>query len=316
MAHHRALVSVSTAAVAAGIVLGAALPAAATPPDIVVEDGTLTVTGTDQGEQIGLRVLATDPTVLRVGVNGIERLVPIGSFARIVVAGLGGNDIIGIDYGTQVQPPTVVDAGRGDDQVFGGSGAELLLGGEDDDRIDGNRGADRIRLGSGDDVAELDPDAGADLIEAGDGVDLLFAQGTDGADRFGAGAAGDRLRFAAAEAAEVERVIANAGGGADAVRVGDLTGTGVDLFEVDLGADDRGPGDGADDVISIAGTEAADLVDIDGAPLTVIDVQGLPARYGITSPDPADRLVVDTLAGDDQVDTNGLTPGLITLEVL
>lgn len=90
--------SVAVAVVAGGIFVSMAGPAsAAEHPSIEIVNGTLVVTGTAQGEQIGLQVPATDLSVLRVNVNNAVRVVQRSAFDRILVNGLAGNDIIGVE---------------------------------------------------------------------------------------------------------------------------------------------------------------------------------------------------------------------------
>ncbi len=78
-------------------------------------------------------------------------------------------------------------------------------------------------------------------------------------------------------------------------------------------------GDGsADRMATIAGTEGDDDVAITGKKVFsgALTVTGLPIRLGISHAELAlDHLVIDTLGGDDSVDTSGLAPDVIGLEV-
>src|SRR5204862_4425702 len=101
-------------------------------------------------------------------------------------------------------------------------------------------GNDAALLGAGDDTFVWDPGDGSDTIEGGDGIDTMRFNGASIAEQVDLSANGNRLRFFRTQAnitmdtAGVERVDFNALGGADAVRVGDLTGTDVGSVNLDL----------------------------------------------------------------------------------
>src|SRR3954447_4065307 len=84
-----------------------------------------------------------------------------------------------------VLAPAAVDAGAGDDWVWGGVGADRIDGGDGDDVLIGMGGADTLLGGRGDDFLEdtfpsqvpdtLDCGPGFDRLRADPGVDLLLA---------------------------------------------------------------------------------------------------------------------------------------------
>lgn len=76
--------------------------------------------------------------------------------------------------------PQTVNAGNGDDIVFGGSQGGAENGDAGNDFIAGGSGADVISGGAGDDI--LSGGAGADILTGGDGRDIL--SGGAGADTF------------------------------------------------------------------------------------------------------------------------------------
>jgi hypothetical protein len=86
-----------------------------------------------------------------------------GTNSRDVIRGLGGDDRIDANPGDRYKPyygyddADDVDAGPGDDVVFGERLDDNLRGGPGNDRLDGGTGSDR-----------LDGGAGNDTIEAGD----------------------------------------------------------------------------------------------------------------------------------------------------
>ena len=112
---------------------------------------------------------------------------------------------------------------------------------------------------------------------------------------------------------DVEIVDFNALGGADAITVNDLTGTDVTRTNLDLaGALGGDAGDGAIDSVVVNGTNGDDAISIDGNGAGA-DVTGLATAVSLTHADATDTLSVNTLAGVDDVDANGVAG---VLEVL
>jgi Ca2+-binding RTX toxin-like protein len=235
------------------------------------------------------------------------------------VAGLGGADSIsaaGLAAGTI---SATLDGGAGDDRISGGPGVETLLGGDGNDSIDGNAGNDIADLGAGDDTFVWDPGDGSDTVEGGDGNDTMVFNGAAASEQVTVSANGDRLTFfrnpgtVTMDTHGVENVDFNALGGADAVTVDDLTGTGVTNVRVDLAGTLGGSaGDGAADRVVVDGTNGDDQISVGGD----VDVTGLAAIVTVLHAEAAnDRLEIDTLAGSDTVDASKLTAGAIQLLV-
>ena len=108
----------------------------------------------------------------------------------------------------------------------------------------------------------------------------------------------------------LEQVDLDALGGADAVTVDDLTGTGLGKLNVDLGA-----GDGQADHVTVNGTNGADAIKVAGGSGSAT-VAGLATAVSVKDAEPAnDALTVDSLAGADAVDASGLAANAIKLEV-
>jgi hypothetical protein len=321
----RGLSKAAVAALTTGVALGLAGPAAAAEPtgSVQIDTRQLIVTGTNQADQIALRVPVADPTVLEVdfGNDGTaDGTVKLADFGQLQVNSLGGNDNIRIDFGSQVQPFTVVDTAAGDDVVAGGSGNELFRTGSGDDFVDGNRGADTALLGDGYDGFAWDPGDGSDVIEGGRGTDRMLFNGSNGAENFAATANGSRLRFTrdlgaiVMDTDDVERVVLNALGGADSTTIDDLSSTDVRTVEVDLSGPSGG-GDDAIDSVTVNGTAGKDFVRVSGSG-GIVNVNGLSPKVKITHAEPADQLTVDTRAGNDTVDSHKLAPGTIGLTVI
>jgi hypothetical protein len=117
------------------------------------------------------------------------------------------------------------------------------------------------------------------------------------------------------DTAGVETVDFNALGGADLVTVDDLSGTDVNAVDIDLAGTLGGTtGDGQPDHVVVNGTNGDDLVNIRGA-AGGVRVGGLAAKTELLNAEPGDRLDINTLAGQDSVDSGGLAAGTIQLFV-
>jgi len=238
------------------------------------------------------------------------------------VHGLGGDDAISATTLAAQTIALTLDGGAGDDTLAGGQGIETLIGGDGNDTGDGNGGNDAALLGSGDDTFVWDPGDGSDTIEGGDGVDTMVFNGAAVAEQVELSANGKRLRFFRTQAnitmdtAGVETVDFNALGGADLVTVDDLSGTDVNAVNVDLaGALGGAAGDGQPDRVVLNATNGDDSVNVNGD-AGGVHVKGLAPAVEILHPEAAnDRLEINTLAGTDEVASNGLAAGAIQLFV-
>jgi Ca2+-binding RTX toxin-like protein len=293
-----------------------------------LKHGVLTIKGTRASDKITLRLKASDPGVLEVDVG--DDSVPDFSFSRasmtrIAVNAGRGNDAIRVDDTNGAFTdviPTTIDGGAGNDTIAGGKGAETLLGGSGNDTIDGNGGNDAARLGAGDDTFVWDPGDGSDTIEGQAGADTMRFNGANGVEHVTLSANGKRLKFfrdagnITMDTAGVERVDFNALGGADVVTVNDLTGTDVTSVNVDLAGTLGGvAGDGQPDRVVVDGTNGDDSINVNGDSAAVKE-SGLAATVETLHAEGAnDSLEVNTLAGRDTVDSNGLAAGSLKLLV-
>jgi Ca2+-binding RTX toxin-like protein len=320
-------VAVSVAiAVAAGI--GAAQAHAASSVRAKLEHGALRITGGDASDKIALRLSAASSEVLEVDVGddgSAEFSFERADITQIVVNGGDGDDLVRFDEtsgAVNAGIATTLRGGEGDDTLSGGSGAETLRGGDGSDSIDGNRGADVGILGADDDLFVWDPGDGSDIVEGQDGHDTMLFNGAAGPAQFALSSNGDRLRFfrtqgaITMDTAGVERVDVTALGGADTVTVNDLTATDVSDVNVDLAETLGGiAGDGQPDRVVVNGTGVDDTIDVKGD-AGGVQVTGLAATVGIRHSEAVnDRLEVNTLAGTDSVEFDGLAAGTIQLLV-
>lgn len=293
-----------------------------------LKHGVLTIEGTDANDKIALRLKAGEPGILQVDVGddgSADFNFEHQKIAKIAVNAGAGDDLVRIDEGNGVftdRIPTTIDGGGGNDTIAGGSGAETLLGGDGNDSIDDNGGNDTAFVGAGDDTFVWDPGDGSDTVEGQDGADRMLFNGANAAEHIDLSANGNRLKFfrdvgnITMDTAGVERVDCNALGGADVVTVNDLSGTDVNIVNVDLtGALGGVTGDGQADRIVVNATNRDDAIDASGD-ANVVKVSGLAPTIEILHAEVAnDQLEINTLAGTDTVETIGLTAGAIPLFV-
>jgi Ca2+-binding RTX toxin-like protein len=247
-----------------------------------------------------------------VNVTGTE-----GASDALAVYGGAGNDGLDASLVAAGVVKLTLDGGAGDDQVFGSQGADTLAGGDGNDFVVGNGGDDAVDLGAGDDKFQWQPGDGSDTVEGGDGRDLLLFFGSDLAERFDVSANGTRVRFTrdvggvTMDLNGVENFELRALGGADTVNVGDLTGTDLTRFDVDL----RGPGgapDGVPDAVTVTATNGADDFAVQGN-VGGVRVFGLHTEVNIFSQEATDRLTINGGGGDDTISAAGLSAGAIQL---
>ncbi|HYE19509.1 MAG TPA: hypothetical protein VEA69_13745 [Tepidisphaeraceae bacterium] len=155
----------------------------AAPITAAVSNGVLRITGSASAETIRLVREGS-----RIRVTGVAGSFAAGSFSRIEIAGLGGNDTI--DSSTATVPVTI-DAGAGNDFVLGGAANDTIFGGDGHDTLFGGNGGDSLSGGNGDDYLNAGP--GADTVLGGAGNDQVLA--TDAAaDVIDLGPGFDRFR--------------------------------------------------------------------------------------------------------------------------
>jgi Ca2+-binding RTX toxin-like protein len=316
-----------SAALAAGAVAATAAHAQASPHggpppfQAKVQHGTLVVRGTQRDDTLALRLAPGRPDLIEIDARGdgtADATVQRSRVGAIVVQARGGDDAVRIDDAagsfTDVIP-TIVDGGRGDDQLLGGAGAERFVGGAGNDLVDGGRGADVAYLGGGDDTFRWDPGEGSDTVEGQDGQDTMQFNGANIAEQFDVSANGSRVRFfrnvgtITMDLAGVERIDTAALGGVDTLTQHDVTGTDLVTDHVDLGAQPGASGDGATDVVVVEGTTGDDVIGVAGD-ATGATVSGLAADVTVTGAAAAeDGLIVSALAGDDVVVGSGLAAG-------
>lgn len=292
--------------------------------DARIAADVLTIKGTHGDDELVLGLKAGDANVLEIDVNG-DRTADASfdrtQFAAIKINARNGNDLVRIDEGNgPIDEPTSIRGGNGDDVILGGSAIEAIYGGNGDDFIDGNRASDVAFMGAGNDTFRWDPGDASDIVEGEDGRDSLLFNGANGGETVDLSADGERFTFfrnpgnITMDVNGVETSVFNALGGTDTITVKDLTGT--DVTQVDLNLDSglgSGAGDGLADQVTVVGTAGNDSIAVTGSAGSV-ELTGLAATVRIVAAEFADRLDINTDAGDT-VDASGLAAGVIQLAI-
>ncbi len=332
-----AAAAAATAIVASATLVGG--PAQATPAQAgaVVVNDVLTISGTNAADQIIVDFSSLDSVVVDLGDSFGTRRFASGSFhSASVDLRAGDDDFRTITGGTLADVPMTVVTGNGNDSATtgaasdvldGGNGEDLLLGGAGTDHVIGGNGADFVNggigtdvevLGNGDDTAAWNPGEGNDTIVGGLGRDTLAFNGSNGDEQMSLSANGESAVFLRnlanirMDLDGVERLDLATFGGVDTVTVGDLSGTDVTQAEIDLAAT-TGAADAKGDTVQVNGTDQADRVDVtaDG---DAVEVTGLAAQTSVTGGDPTDRLLIDTLGGDDRVTVSDAARTLLDIQ--
>lgn len=228
---------------------------------------------------------------------------------RLILNGLGGDDVI---------DATSLEAGAIQLTMNGGLGDDVFLGSEGDDLINGGDGNDLALMGAGDDTFVWNPGDDNDTLEGQPGFDTMLFNGANVAENITISDNGGRALFFRDVASvlmdlnDVEKIQFNALGGADTIVVNDLSGTDVTELFINLAASGGG-GDGQADTVILNATSADDVVLVVGDS-GAVRVLGLDYVINIVGFESAlDRLVINTLGGDDVIEASGVLAGAIQL---
>ena len=268
---------------------------------VVVEDS-------DEGSQTSVSTFGGRVSVLAGVWTTIAGAEPTD---RLRVDGNGGEDILSAS--TDAMRLTL-DGGDGDNVILGGPGDDVLIGGDDFDDVKGGRGEDVAYLGGDFDRFSWAPGDGSDRVDGGASRDSMFFAGSADAETFEleGGRFTRDVGSIVMDLDDVEVIDAVAGAGADTFRIGRS-----DVSELNASL---APGGGAGDPdrVEIEGTEGRDTVTVTGRKVVFgsVTVTGLPVKLGISFAQAAfDTLAIDTLGGDDSVDSSGLEPDVIGLAI-
>ncbi|MBE2320962.1 hypothetical protein DVA67_033705 [Solirubrobacter sp. CPCC 204708] len=311
--------------------------------------GIVRIAGTDASDVLSVGDLsATDTFQVAAALGaGADRITIAGGEDDDQIS-IGAFGVLGPTYvtfeGAEVADRLVVDGAAGDDIVSasvatmtltlaGGSGDNTLLGGPGDDTLLGGDGFDDVRGGAGHDVAKLGGNFdrfswrsgdGSDVVDGGESRDSLFFEGSNASEASVLKADGRALRLTHSTGSTVmaltnlEEVDAVLGGGADTFSVGDLRRTPTQLVDVSLAPlPITAGGDGQPDRVTVDATPDHDALTLTGQIVVAgtATLTGLAHTVNVSHAEAADTLAIDTLAGQDTVDTSGLQAGTIGVQV-
>jgi Ca2+-binding RTX toxin-like protein len=305
---------------------------------LTVSDGTSTENDIVITYEAGI-----DRTFVVVTDNGVDILegdVPTNTVKSITVAVAGGNDAVNLSlvaaeqYMLLYQSP-VVDAGEGDDLIFGSTLADLLYGVGGDDTIRGLEGGDHLYGGEGHDQLYGDDstndahatgddflygESGDDLLSGNDGADTLLGfggndtlLGGDGNDQIYGNDGNDIVTWNAGDDSDTVEGLT----GSDSLIVNglhesdfiDISGNGerVRLFLAIESSTMNLNDVETISFISMGGSDTVTVNDLSGTDTTTINVNLAEPEL---HPDPShlpDRISVRGTAGDDAVTISGST---------
>lgn len=147
-------------------------------------DGSLTVTNEDSGASYSITRDEAERGVVLRGIGGDDRFTIDESVTHdLSIFGGAGNDSL---LGQNAQVELLLSGGSGNDVLRGGDGMDILNGGAGDDylhggdgndQVNGQNGDDRVSGGAGHDyVSGAD---GADSVDGGLGSDAIYADASD-----------------------------------------------------------------------------------------------------------------------------------------
>ncbi len=268
--------------------------------------------GTDQVEVNGgdntenFRATANGARVRFDRINPAPFSVDIGTSERLQLDAAGGDDRFDTSGSLATLISVVVEGGTGNDDLRGSDGNDIFVGEDGNDFVDGENGDDVAFLGAGADTFQWDPGDDNDIIEGQDGLDTMLFNGSNASEQIEVLANGGRVLFTrdianvVMDLNDLEKVAFNAFGGADRVRVRDLSGTDVTDVTTDLAL--AGAPDATADTVTVDGTNGDDVIEVTGSSASQ-QVTGLDTRVTVLRADPApiDRVTIAGNNGGDVV---------------
>lgn len=265
-------------------------------------------------DTVTIKATAGDDNVTVATSGG--KIVATGLAAQASIANAGKTDHLLIDggEGEDVIDASLLAAGKIAFTMNGGLDADTLKGGAGNDTVNGGAGDDTAHLGAGDDLFVWNFADGKDTVEGGAGTDTLQFNSFDGGEivTIGPDGGGGVKLFATSFGNgpvlnDVERIQFNALEGDDLISLDNVTGTDLTQVVIDLGV--GGVGDGALDMVAVAGTSGNDKITValSGGAVTVT---GLTAKVTIMHAETDDVLVVTSFGGNDTINAGTLPSGI------
>jgi hypothetical protein len=253
----------------------------------------------------------------------------------VTISGGAGGDFIGAlghigEFGDADASTTINGNGGNDSLLAATPGRITVRGGAGDDFVDGGGagvGHEAVLLGDGNDrfVSSLNTFVGArsDTVSGGAGQDRLEIDGTFATEGVSLSASAGHLvlihelrdRIDSDDVEDVTWVGFGGNDGGDSVAVNNLSGTDVTSFTANFTdpLDNAGPNN-SDDQLTVRGTAGVDDITVSGSgkDITVAGLTPTVTAVNLATPD---VLRIDTLDGQDTVDSSGLSRGLVVLQV-
>jgi Ca2+-binding RTX toxin-like protein len=312
---------VVSAIVAATLGLGADQAAAAYTAK--VENGTLSLRGNGASDTLALHVRVGEPDVLEadVGFDGtIDFSFDRSTFTAVDVLAAGGDDTVRILSQSNGFPDevTTIDGGSGADTLIGNVGDQTLIGGSGDDAVTGGDGDDTARLGSGTDRFTWNPGDDNDVVDGEGGDDVLDFNGSNAGETYDISPDGARVRLLRDVASivmdlDIETIDLDTFGGTDTIAAGNVAGTGLEDYDIDLNGN-NGLGDQQADSVIVGATPESDDLTVT-TPGAGVAVSGLAATVRVTGGEAHDEVNVGTGEGDDTVTSSIETAGAALVDV-
>ena len=145
-------------------------------PGVTLTDGQLQICGDTGDNKVFIRELASNQIEVSTDFLLTPQTFDLADVEEIQIETGAGDDLVNLSALTSLG--ATVDAGEGNDRVFGSAGNDLIAGGDGNDVLLGNAGHDEIHGGQGDDT--IFGSAGNDQLQGDSGADSLF--GNDGDD--------------------------------------------------------------------------------------------------------------------------------------
>jgi Ca2+-binding RTX toxin-like protein len=145
--------------------------------------GLLTVLGTSATDTITVNVAdpaEATPQDVVVTINGVDQTFAASEVVNVLVKLMAGDDV----YSSNLNRPSTIQGGAGNDSIMGGSNNDLIKGGAGMDTLEGCDGNDELVAGAG--VGGV-----GSLLIGGMGFDTL--KGGDASDTLRGGNNGDQI---------------------------------------------------------------------------------------------------------------------------
>jgi Ca2+-binding RTX toxin-like protein len=265
---------------------------------------SVTVNATQGADVFGVR--GDDGGVNVFGLHAEVNMFFTDDGDRLTLNGQGGDDVI---------DASGLEAGAVQLTINGGLGNDLMIGSEGDDLINGGDGNDVAFMGLGNDTFVWNPGDDNDTVDGQGGFDTMQFNGANIAENVNIFANGDHAVLSrdvanvVMDLDGVEAVNFQARDGTDTITVNDMSGTDVTEVNIDLSEAPGGGGDGDVDTVIINATSGDDVVVVTGAN-GQLSILGLATQINILNFEAQDRLIINTLDGDDVIEGSSLGAGI------